>query len=91
MKNSTLIFLGLVGVGVYLYLRNKKQMQMNLPSVINPAAPVNDTGIVAVDRSGVEIAQSLDTSSGGGTGENYNVRFAINGYRNKLGKIPNAI
>lgn len=89
MKNRTLILLGLVGVGIYLYMRSKKQMTSNTPAALNPAAPVNDTGARNVDSTGVEIAQSLDTK--GGTGDNYNVRFAINGYRKKLGNIPNTI
>lgn len=89
MKRNTLIILGLVGVGIYLYMRSKKQMLKSSPLSMNPAAPVNDTGVQLVDKTGVEIAQSLDAK--GGSGDNYNVRFAINGYRKKLGNIPNCI
>jgi hypothetical protein len=39
MKNSTLILLGLVGVGVYLYLRNRNANQPYFPTAPNPAAP----------------------------------------------------
>lgn len=87
MKNSTLILLGLVGVGVYLYLRNKKANQ-NYPTAPNPAAPVNYTGAPAVDQYGVELPQTLDAKSM--VAETYNVRYAINGYK-KIGKIPNTI
>ena len=87
MKNSTLILLGLVGVGVYLYLRNKKANQTFIPTAPNPAAPVNDTGAKNVDSLGVEIPQTLDYKGA----EVYNVKFAINGYKKKLGRIPNTI
>lgn len=39
MKNSTLILLGLVGVGVYLYLRNRNLNQSYFPTAPNPATP----------------------------------------------------
>lgn len=89
MKNSTLILLGLVGVGIYLYMRNKKHTQSFYPTAPNPAAPVNDTGAKNVDNTGVEIPQTLDYK--GGSGEVYNVRFAMSGYKKKLGQIPNTI
>ncbi len=89
MKNSTLILLGLVGVGLYLYMRNKKANNTFYPTAPNPAAPVNETGAKNVDNFGVEIPQTLDVKNG--SGEVYNVRFAINGYKKKLGKIPNTI
>ena len=90
MKNSTLILLGLVGVGVYLYLRNKKANQTYFPTAPNPAAPVNDTGVPPnISSTGEEIPQTLDYK--GGSAEVYNVRFAMSGYRKKLGKIPNTI
>lgn len=89
MKNSTLILLGLVGVGVYLYLRNKKANQTFIPTAPNPAAPVNDTGAKNVDSTGVELPQTLDYK--GASAEVYNVRYAINGYKKKLGRIPNTI
>lgn len=89
MKNSTLILLGLVGVGIYLYMRNKNANQINYPTAPNPAAPVNDTGVPNVDAFGVELPQTLDAKNI--AAESYNVRFAINGYKKKLGKIPNTI
>ena len=90
MKNSTLILLGLVGVGVYLYLRNKKANQTFFPTAPNPAAPVNDTGVPPVDQNGIELPQTLDAKNMIAA-ESYNVRFAINGYKKKIGKIPNTI
>lgn len=87
MKNSTLILLGLVGVGIYLYMRNKKASTF-YPTAPNPAAPVNDTGAKNVDSTGVEIAQTLDYK---GSVDNYNVRFSMNGFKKKLGQIPNTI
>jgi hypothetical protein len=89
MKNSTLILLGLVGVGIYLYMRNKKASAQFYPTAPNPAAPVNDTGVPPVTTSGEEIAQTLDAK--GNVIDTYNVRFSINGVKKKLGKIPNTI
>jgi hypothetical protein len=89
MKNSTLILLGLVGVGIYLYMRNKKASAQFYPTAPNPAAPKNDTGVPPVSNTGEEIAQTLDAK--GNVIESYNVRYAISGYKKKLGKIPNTI
>jgi hypothetical protein len=99
MKNSTLILLGLVGVGVYLYLRNKNANQMfyptapnppaPTPAAVNPAAPVNDTGVPPnIDSFGKELPQTLDARNY--VSNTYNVRYAIAGYK-KIGKIPNTI
>lgn len=88
MKNSTLILLGLVGVGVYLYLRNKKANQTYFPTAPNPVAPVNDTGVPPnISSTGEELPQTLDAKNYIST---YNVRYAIAGYK-KIGKIPNTI
>lgn len=88
MKNSTLILLGLVGVGVYLYLRNKKANQTFFPTAPNPVAPVNDTGVPPnISSAGEELPQTLDAKNYVST---YNIRYAINGYK-KIGKIPNTI
>lgn len=88
MKNSTLILLGLVGVGVYLYLRNKKANQPYFPTAPNPVAPVNDTGVPPnISSTGEELPQTLDAKNYIST---YNVRYAIAGYK-KIGKIPNTI
>lgn len=90
MKNSTLILLGLVGVGIYLYMRNKKASAQYYPTAPNPAAPVNDTGVPPVSSTGQEIAQTLDAK--GNVVESYNVHYAISGYKKKkIGKIPNTI
>ena len=98
MKNSTLILLGLVGVGVYLYLRNKNANQPYFPTApnpatpnpaaINPAAPINNTGVPEnIDSFGKELPQTLDAKNYVST---YNVKYAIAGYK-KIGKIPNTI
>jgi len=90
MKNSTLILLGLVGVGVYLYLRNKKANQTYFPTAPNPAAPVNDTGVPPnISSTGEELPQTLDAKNY--VSNTYNVRYAISGYNKKLGRIPNTI
>ena len=88
MKNSTLILLGLVGVGIYLYMRNKKANTTFFPTAPNPVAPVNYTGVPNVDSSGMEIPQTLDAKA---QADVFNVRFAMSGYRKKLGQIPNTI
>jgi len=98
MKNSTLILLGLVGVGVYLYLRNRNANQPYFPTApnpatpnpaaINPAAPINNTGVPEnIDSFGKELPQTLDAKNYVST---YNVKYAIAGYK-KIGKIPNTI
>ena len=89
MKNSTLILLGLVGVGIYLYYKNKNKVNSPFyPTAPNPAAPVNDTGVPPVTSTGEEIAQTLDAK--GNIVDTYNVRFSLNGIK-KIGKIPNTI
>jgi hypothetical protein len=103
MKNSTLIVLGLLGVGVYLYLRNRNLNQsyfstapnpetpnpvVSNPAAINPAAPVNNTGVpVNIDSFGKELPQTLDAKN---YLSSYNIRYAIAGNK-KIGKIPNTI
>ncbi|MFY7935848.1 MAG: hypothetical protein ACOVOQ_00615 [Flavobacterium sp.] len=98
MKNSTLIVLGLLGVGVYLYLRNRNLNQPYFstasnpetpnPAAINPAAPVNNTGVPAnIDSFGKELPQTLDAKN---YLSSYNIRYAIAGNK-KIGKIPNTI
>lgn len=89
MKNSTLILLGLVGVGIYLYMRNKKANSTFYPTAPNPAAPVNNTGVPNIDSNGMEIPQTLDAKAQ--AMNSYNVRFSINGMNKKLGRIPNTI
>lgn len=89
MKNSTIILLGLVGVGIYLYMRNKKANASLYHTAPNPVAPVNDTGVPKTDSNGIEIPQTLDFK--GNPADITNVRFAMSGYRKKLGQIPNTI
>ena len=90
MKNSTLILLGLLGVGVYLYLKNKNKSNASFyPTAPNPAAPVNDTGVPPnITSTGEELPQTLDAK--GMYIDQYNVRFSLNGVK-KIGKIPNTI
>jgi hypothetical protein len=77
MKKETLVLLGIIGLGYYLYYRHKKTMNVtnNVPSGTDPNAPVNDTG--------VPIEQRLDSNS-------YRAYFSLSGYK-KLGNIPNTI
>jgi len=75
MKKNTIIIFGLIGIGLYLYLKNKKpnvtdSTVTNLP----PQTPDN----------------SLVTATSSNTDNKYNVHFALNGMR-KIGKIPNTI
>jgi hypothetical protein len=77
MKKETLLLLGIIGLGYYLYFRNKKSMNVsnNTPTATDPNAPVNDTG--------VPNEQRLDQNS-------YRAYFSLSGYK-KLGNIPNTI
>jgi hypothetical protein len=84
MKKETLILLGIVGLGLYLYYRKKGSTtaQLNYPTATNPAAPSNDTG--------VPIVQTLDASSQAIADNSYRAHFSLSGYK-KLGNIPNTI
>jgi len=77
MKKETLLLLGIVGLGLYLYYRNKKSVIIpgNSTATI-PNVPVNDTG--------VPIEQKLDAN------DSYRAYFSLSGYK-KLGNIPNTI
>jgi hypothetical protein len=77
MKKNTLLLLGIIGLGYYLYYRNKKSMNVanNVPTGTDPNAPVNDTG--------VPNEQRLNSTS-------YRAYFSLSGYK-KLGNIPNTI
>jgi hypothetical protein len=84
MKKETLLLLSIIGLGLYLYYRNKKSV--NNQSVdansISPEVPVNDTGVPKeqmLDARG----QAIDLNS-------YRAYFSLSG-TNKLGKIPNTI
>jgi hypothetical protein len=84
MKKETLILLGIVGVGLYLYYRNKSSVtaQTNYPTAPNPAAPSNDTG--------VPVVQTLDANNQSIIDNSYRAHFSLSGYK-KLGNIPNTI
>ncbi len=42
MKKETLLLLGIIGLGYYLYYRNKKSIsQDKYPTAPNPSTPVN--------------------------------------------------
>ena len=84
MKKETLLLLGIVGLGLYLYYRNKKSVNNTSVSAesISPDVPVNDTGVPKeqmLDARG----QVMDVNS-------YRAYFSLSG-TNKLGKIPNTI
>ena len=83
MKKETLLLLGIIGLGYYLYFRNKKSMNVsnNAPTGTDPNAPVNDTG--------VPIEQTLDAKSQANDLD-YRAYFSLSGYK-KLGNIPNTI
>jgi len=93
MKKQTLILLGIVGVGLYLYYRNKNKSvvtaQSDYPTAPNPVAPINNTGLQDIDKTGAPILQSLDIR--GNVVENQvSAHFSLSGYK-KLGTIPNTI
>ena len=78
MKNRTLIILGLIGVGLYFYLKKKKPNVADL-TVTNlpPATP--QTNLVTNENPVSMVSNDA-----------YNVHFALSGMK-KLGKIPNTI
>jgi len=86
MKKETLILLGIVGVGLYLYYRNKSKgsasTKTDYPTAPNPVAPVNETG--------VPIVQTLDINNQAILDNSYRAHFSLSGYK-KLGNIPNTI
>jgi len=76
MKKETLLLLGVVGLALYLYYKNKKVVIVpNDTTAANPNVPVNDTGVPKEQR--------LDQNS-------YRAYFSLSGYK-KLGNIPNTI
>jgi len=81
MKNNTLIILGLIGIGLYLYLKKQAPVVANLTSNLPPATPtsslINPDPLAPENRK-----QALD---------DFNFKFALNGVNRKLGKIPNTI
>jgi len=82
MKKDTLLILGIVGIGLYLYYRNKKSIvQDKIVTTTNPSTPVNETG--------VPIEQTLDTRFQANDLD-YRAYFSLSGYK-KLGNIPNTI
>ena len=77
MKKETLLLLGILGLGLYLYYKNKKSVIIpNNSTATIPNTPINDTG--------VPIEQTLDTNG------SYRAYFSLSGYK-KLGNIPNTI
>ena len=81
MKNNTLIILGLIGIGLYLYLKKQAPVVANLTSNLPPATPTSS--LVNPDPLAPENQkQALD---------DLNLKFALSGVRRKLGKIPNTI
>jgi hypothetical protein len=93
MKKDTLILLGLVGIGLYLYYRKKSSTmapaQQIVPNAYNPNSPENNTGVQSIDTTGAPILQTLDIR--GNVVENQvSAHFSLSGYK-KLGSIPNTI
>lgn len=95
MKKDTLILLGLVGLGLYLYYRKKASATTTAPverikaTAVNPNSPENNTGAVDIDKTGAPILQTLDAR--GNVIENQvQAHFSLSGYK-KLGSIPNTI
>jgi hypothetical protein len=84
MKKETLFLLGIVGLGLYLYYRNKKSIipANNTPVLTNSDVPVNDTGVPKVQTLDAR-GQAIDDNS-------YRAYFSLSGYK-KLGNIPNTI
>jgi len=84
MKKETLILLGIVGLGLFLYYRNKKSMIVanSVPAGADPNAPVNDTGVPKLQMLDAR-GQAIDQNS-------YRAYFSLSGYK-KLGNIPNTI
>jgi hypothetical protein len=82
MKKETLILLGIIGLGYYLYYRNKKTIPQNTTApALNPAIPVNETGVPANQTLDTRfVANDLD----------YRAYFSLSGYK-KLGNVPNTI
>jgi len=81
MKNNTLIILGLIGIGLYLYLKKQAPVVANLTSNLPPATPTSS--LINPDPLAPENQkQALD---------DLNLKFALSGVRRKLGKIPNTI
>lgn len=81
MKNNTLIILGLIGIGLYLYLKKQAPVVIDLTTNLPPETPssrlVNTDPLAPENRK-----QALD---------DFNFKFALNGVNRKLGKIPNTI
>ena len=84
MKKETLILLGIIGLGYYLYYRNKKTMPKDTSaSAINPSIPVNQTGTPTVREQTLDERKQL-------VDLDYRAYFSLSGYK-KLGNIPNTI
>jgi hypothetical protein len=92
MKKNNLLILGLVGLGLYLYYRNKNNSVYTntmAPASVDPNNPVNSTGIQELDFAGTPITQTLDVR-GNAFDNQVRARFSLSGYK-KLGQIPNTI
>jgi len=83
MKKETLLLLGVVGLALYLFYKNKKSAIVTSDTTaIIPNVPINDTGVPKeqmLDARG----QAIDENS-------YRAYFSLSGYK-KLGNIPNTI
>jgi hypothetical protein len=82
MKKETLLLLGIVGLGLYFFYKNKKSVIVPSGATANPNEPQNDTG--------TPIEQKLDANSRLIADNSYRAYFSLSGYK-KLGNIPNTI
>jgi len=83
MKNNTLIILGLIGIGLYLYLK-KQTPTLDLTTNLPPATP--SSSLINPDPLAPEnLAKRVQPL------DDLNLKFALSGVRSRLGKIPNTI
>lgn len=91
MKRDTILLLGIIGVGLYLYYKNKSKIYPTAPNPIDKnylpegIIPTNETGVPknVNTNTGVGIEQTLD-AAGKPIEVAYGVRYSIKG-------IPNII
>jgi len=83
-NNKTIIFLVLAGIGVWYYMKkkNSKTTEVLPGGKGGPGGGPSNVDIVRPDIS--LIPQSAPTSD-------INFTFSINGYKKRLGNVPNTI
>jgi hypothetical protein len=92
-KNSTIIFLVLAGLGVWWYMKKKNAKTNETTDVVipggkgGPGGGPSNVDIVRGDLFRPDtslVPQSAPTSD-------VNFTFSINGFKKKLGNVPNTI